>query len=114
MRKAFIVCQKHLTNTHYTSLALEDARTAVKVPVTMLMAWKVWADLPDQDQKAEDLIAWLKDKGKEKDYLVLHGHPDAVNRLRQAGLDMGLIPLEPAWDPDLLTETESGHVLPQA
>lgn len=112
MRKAFILCQKKLTNVHYTSLALEDARTAVKLPVTMLMAWKHWDQVQDQDQQVTDIIAWLKEESQAQDYLVLQGDPGPVAKLQEAGIAMALIPLTPAWDPDTLTESVGGKVLP--
>lgn len=112
MRKAFIFCKKKLSNEHFTILAIQDARTAVKIPITMLMAWKQVPDLPDVDASLQEMIDWLQAEAKVNDYLVLEGDPAAVETLRQAGLKMHLIPLTPGWEPNSLTEMETGHILP--
>lgn len=103
-RKALILTKTRLAETHYYILALHEARTVLKPPVTMQNFWKKTnPDTENASEKIEEIITWALNQTTKDDYIVIESANDAfINRICSACKEKGRIPVYPTWDPNRL------------
>lgn len=98
-RKAYILTQKRLLDTHYLALAIQEARTVFKPPVTIQRFWKKIDDYEVTRDYLDDTRKWIKDTCAPGDFVVLEGNTNAVMEMRRFCTNNRLEAVYPEWDP---------------